>query len=145
MRLPDREETPNSSFRGVSFVAVRVGILALWCAAVVALSACGSVTVDVDTESTPTTDAGTQETDRAALVAFYNAMGGDNWTNNTNRLSEAPLGEWHGVGTNSSGRVFNVRLTDNGLIGELPSELGSLTYLIVLGAKDNQLRGGHSS
>ena len=88
---------------------------------------------------------GTQATDRAALVAFYNAMDGDNWKNNINWLSEAPLGEWHGVGTNSNGRVFNVRLTDNGLIGELPSELGSLTYLIVLGAKDNQLEGENSS
>ena len=68
-------------------------------------------------------------------------MDGDNWTNNANWLSEAPLDEWHGFGTNSNGRVFHLRLTDNQLSGELPAELGSLSYLIILGAKDSNLSG----
>ena len=68
-------------------------------------------------------------------------MDGDNWTNTANWLSEAPLDEWHGVGTNSNGSVFHLRLTDNQLSGELPSGLGSLSYLIILGAKDSNLSG----
>ena len=35
--------------------------------------------------------------DREVLVALYNATDGANWTDNTNWLSTAPLGEWHGV------------------------------------------------
>ena len=34
------------------------------------------------------------ESDRAALVALYNATGGANWTDNTNWLSDEPLSEW---------------------------------------------------
>ena len=102
-------------------------------------TAAAPATEGAESESGP--PQGSVATDREVLVAFYNAMDGDNWTNNTNWLSEAPLAEWHGVHTNSDGRVFNVRLTDNQLSGELPSELGSLTYLIILGTKDNQVSG----
>ena len=116
------------------------------------LAACGSDAPSVSPTSgaaAPATEGesesapppGSVAMDREVLVAFYNAMDGDNWTNNANWLSEAPLGEWHGVHTNSNGRVFNVRLTDNQLSGELPSELGSLTYLIILGIEDNQVSG----
>ena len=103
-------------------------------------AACGSDAPTPGTAAAPATE-GSVATDREALVAFYNAMDGDNWTNNANWLSEAPLAEWHGVHTNSKGRVFNVRLTDNQLSGELPSELGNLTYLIILGTMDNQVSG----
>ena len=74
---------------------------------------------------------GSAETDRAALVALYNATGGPSWTDNTNWLSNAPLGEWHGVETNESGRVTRLRLggwyenidVGNGLTGSLPPRL----------------------
>ena len=36
--------------------------------------------------------------DRVALEALYRATGGDDWTDNTNWLSDEPLGEWYGVG-----------------------------------------------
>ena len=45
----------------------------------------------------PTTEA----TDRDVLVALYHATGGDNWTNNENWLSDAPIGTWYGVTTES--------------------------------------------
>ena len=35
--------------------------------------------------------------DRDALVAFYHATDGPNWTNNENWLSDQPLDTWHGV------------------------------------------------
>ena len=47
---------------------------------------------------------GTVATDRAALVALYNATGGANWTSN-----EA-LSEWHGVVTDGEGRVKRLYL-----------------------------------
>ena len=39
--------------------------------------------------------SGDAATDRAALVALYNATGGANWRNNGNWLSNAPSG--HGM------------------------------------------------
>ena len=65
--------------------------------------------------------------DRAALVALYNATDGANWRNNGNWLSNAPMGEWHGVTTNSDGRGTHLDLPYNQLTGGIPAELGSLT------------------
>ena len=48
---------------------------------------------------------GIVETDRAALVALYNATDGANWRNNTNWLSPRPLGEWYGVTTDGAGTM----------------------------------------
>ena len=71
----------------------------------------------------------TTGTDRAALVALYNATNGPNWANDTNWLTDAPLGSWHGVSTDASGRVTALRLYENGLSGSIPSEMGNLTSL----------------
>ena len=64
------------------------------------------------------------ETDRAALVALYNATDGENWLDSTNWLSDAPTGEWSGVTTNANGRITGLGLDNNQLSGEIPSELG---------------------
>ena len=68
-------------------------------------------------------------TDRAALVALYNATDGPNWTDNTNWLSDEPLGDWFGVTTDANGRVTELDLSDNSLAGDLPAELGDLANL----------------
>ena len=83
----------------------------------------------------------TAETDREALVAFYNATGGDNWSDNTNWLSDKPIGEWRGVTTNRSGRVTQLILHGNRLSGPLPSVLSNVTNLEVLELSGNQLTG----
>ena len=80
--------------------------------------------------------------DRAALVALYNATGGANWTHSANWLSEEPLNSWHGVNTDdSSGRVIELDLSENGLNGAIPSELSSLSNLTNLWLNGNQLSG----
>ena len=68
-------------------------------------------------------------TDLVALVALYNATGGASWSHNTNWLSDQPLGEWHGVTTDGSGRVTRLNLYSNGLRGAIPAEFGNLTNL----------------
>ena len=81
---------------------------------------------------------GNAATDRAALEAVYRATGGDDWTTNTNWLSDAPLEDWSGVEV-TDGRVTGLRLggrdesarrhVGNGLTGSLPAELGTLSQL----------------
>ena len=85
--------------------------------------------------------AGDAASDRAALVAFYNATGGANWGRNRNWLSNAPIGAWHGVTTDSDGRVTHLHLDLNQLTGEIPAELGGLTNLKGLSLEGNQLTG----
>ena len=65
--------------------------------------------------------------DRAVLVEFYNAMGGENWTRRRNWLSDRPLNEWWGVSTTKDGRVDSLNFWNNGLMGSLPESLGNLT------------------
>ena len=85
--------------------------------------------------------AQTPDSDRAALVALYNATDGPNWTNNTHWLSNRPIGEWHGVTTDASGRVVELSLRDNQLSGQIPAELGNLASLQSLDLQDNRLFG----
>ena len=79
--------------------------------------------------------------DRAALEAFYDATGGQNWTSTTNWKTDAPLGEWHGVSTDSSGRVIWLNLNSNSLTGQIPAELGNLSNLGTLALGGNSLSG----
>ena len=80
--------------------------------------------------------------DRAALVALYNATAGPNWTNSTNWLDpDRPLGEWHGVTTDETGRVTHLSLYENNLTGPIPTELDDLSRLTYLGLRRNQLSG----
>ena len=90
--------------------------------------------------------------ERAALVALYEATNGSNWVDDTNWLTDAPLGEWYGVHTDHFGRVVRLdlagrrdaaarRTVSHGLIGSLPPELGNLIGLRTLDLGDNDLFG----
>ena len=90
--------------------------------------------------------------DRAALAALYNATDGPNWVDNTNWLTDAPLGEWYGVETDRLGKVVVVDLSGrwdserrewvrHGLSGPIPPELGNLSNLQQLHLGSNDLSG----
>ena len=79
--------------------------------------------------------------DKAALTALYNATDGANWTPNTNWATDQPLSSWHGVTTNSDGRVTRLELDGNGLDGTLPAALGDLSALEQLDLQNNALSG----
>ena len=83
----------------------------------------------------------TPSTDRAVLLAFYNATDGPNWDNDDNWLSDAAISSWHGVTIYLNGRVIKLTLFSNQLTGEIPAELGSLTNLEILDFYGNQLTG----
>ena len=81
-------------------------------------------------------------TDRAALVALYEATGGPDWNFSRNWLTDAPLREWYGVGISGSyGRVQSIELTNNNLTGSLPPELGRLTKMFFLSLYSNEITG----
>ena len=91
--------------------------------------------------ATGTTVLATPGDDRAILVALYNFTNGVNWINNKNWLSDSPIGDWYGVSTDPRGRVTVLSLQGNQLSGEIPPELGNLSYLEVLSLNDNRLSG----
>jgi len=79
--------------------------------------------------------------DMAALESLHASAGGANWTGNDGWLSGPALGEWHGVETDTLGRVVALDLASNGLSGQLPSRLGHLSAMAVLKIGDNALTG----
>jgi len=105
-----------------------------------ALAATGSATATPTPTVTSTATAAAPATERAALVALYNATDGANWTDNANWLSAAPLETWYGVTTDENGRVTELRLGGNGLRGTIP-DLSALRYLEVLFLSSNLLSG----
>ena len=81
-----------------------------------------------------------EQNDREALIALYQATGGESWTRNDGWVSSAPLDEWHGVKV-SLGRVRSLNLSNNNLSGHLPPELLRLTSLRSLDLRWNSLSG----
>ena len=74
--------------------------------------------------------------DRDILERLHGAMGGTNWFDTTNWLTDAPLRDWHGVDADGQGRVTRLDLTHNGLEGAIPPDivgLGELTELRLVG------------
>lgn len=79
--------------------------------------------------------------DVPALVEFYNATNGSNWSRNSNWLTDAPVAEWHGVGVDADGHVELLFLSRNGLEGSIPREIGDLVSLKRLQLDHNELSG----
>ena len=82
------------------------------------------------------------ETVKKTLTAFYRATDGPNWRRNENWLSGAPVGEWHGVTTDASGRLTRLEIEINDLNGEIPEELVNLANLKWLFLGGNELLSG---
>ena len=78
--------------------------------------------------------------ERKALIAIYNALDGDNWTNNENWCSDKPVGEWYGVDC-SEGFIWALSLGNNNLKGEIPNEIGNLSNIRLLELNHNQISG----
>lgn len=137
--LADAEASWASADASVAIVD-RIGLVtATGSGSTVVTATSGSVTAEAAVRVR--VGSGSPAADRNALVALYEATGGDNWTNNTNWLGDKPLGEWHGVYVDHMGRVIALSLFDNGLSGPIPPEIGSLTELEHLQLGYNGLSG----
>ena len=102
-------------------------LLALVVALALLIASCTGEDETPHSTSTPTIPQGL--TDREVLIALYEATDGPNWTNNTNWLTNKPLGEWYNVTTNANNSVIGLSLTNNYLTGEIPPELSDLSKL----------------
>ena len=146
------------AFRGTLTAAV----LLFLCAAAIALGGHGAIMAAGEGEPanvrvkpleqrqptpTPTATPGNPgyETDRAALIALYNATDGPNWDDNTYWNTNKPIDDWFGINTDPSGlqlgRVTSLKRKNNGLRGTLPAALGNLAQLKYLNLWGNQLTG----
>ena len=81
------------------------------------------------------------EVDAETLKVLYEATDGDNWMASGGWFGAVDLSEWHGVQTDSLGRVSELVLSNNGLSGSLPRELGDLAALTRLDVTGNALWG----
>ena len=68
-------------------------------------------------------------------------MDGPGWRNNANWLTDAPLGDWHGVDVDGEGRVVRIELVQNNLSGQIPSAVGDLAHLASLSLGSNGIGG----
>ena len=76
--------------------------------------------------------------DCEALLASRDTLSVDqslNWD------EDLPIDEWKGVEL-ANGRVVELRMSSEGIVGTIPSELGNLSNLQGLSLNDNQLTGG---
>lgn len=92
-------------------------------------------------------DCNVSDTERQALIDFYNATNGDNWRNTL--LGENPwlindpnssVCDWYGVSV-QDGSVSRIQLNDSGLSGIIPDAIGSLSQLQTLELSSNRLSG----
>ena len=104
----------------------------------------GTITVkakDSDKQQVITIKQSYEDLERKALMAFYEATGGDSWTNHTNWGSDQPLSEWYGIYVNGEGAVREINMVENNLSGSLPDifdQLPALQYVFLSG---NRLGG----
>ncbi len=97
-----------------------------------------------------TVSAAISASERAALIALYNATGGDIWTDSSGWKTE-PLdtdgfampgteGGWYGI-TVTADQVTSIALNANNLSGSIPGELFNLSNLQFLYFSTNHLTG----
>ncbi|WP_420447228.1 leucine-rich repeat domain-containing protein [Candidatus Palauibacter sp.] len=103
-------------------------------ATIAAMSESARATAEIVVEKNP---------DRPGLEAFYESTGGANWARRDRWLTGAPISAWHGVETDSAGRVIRLFLPENGngLAGSIPPAIGTLTELRALVLAGNELTG----
>ncbi|HXT64931.1 MAG TPA: hypothetical protein VN696_17950 [Pyrinomonadaceae bacterium] len=86
-------------------------------------------------------DAAVRDSERRALIEFYEALGGPDWIERDFWGSERPVGEWHGVTTDTDGYVVQLTIYDNNLTGPLSAAVCRLTRLHTLHLSFNKISG----
>ena len=99
----------------------------------------GTAAITVTSGSVSATAAGTiHSQDRPTLMDLLRFVGGENWTNRDNWGTNEPIASWYGVEANADARVTALRLSDNGLAGNLPEDFGNMAFLTELHLDGNE-------
>ena len=80
--------------------------------------------------------------DQAVLSDLFKATGGEEWIESVGWLDGPALEEWHGVWSDSLGRVTALDLSDNGLSGDRLGNIGDLRQLTELRIDGTRSAGG---
>ena len=80
--------------------------------------------------------------DWAALWALHYKNGGYGWINRSNWLGLDPLGQWHGVTTDSNGQVTVLNLRNNNMSGNISGSIAALEKLVTLNLSCNSALNG---
>jgi len=92
----------------------------------------------------PADTCGVSETEKQALLDLYSSTNGDNWTNTLAGDQpwdiNTPVCDWYGVSI-VNGKVTQLRLDNNNLVGTLPGNLDILSELSRLQLNANQISG----
>ena len=80
--------------------------------------------------------------DWAALWALHYKNGGYGWKNRTNWTGVNPLGQWHGVTTDSNGQVTVLNLRYNNMSGNISGSIAALEKLVTLNLSCNSALNG---
>ena len=80
------------------------------------------------------------ETELDALWALWVYTDGPNWTTKTGWWIDTDVENWYGI-TLFGGKVDQINLANNNLIGTLPTELGNLSKLLILDLYGNSITG----
>ncbi len=87
--------------------------------------------------------SGSLQTDTDLLKDIFNTMGGDSWTKKWDITQ--PIENWQGVKTELSAdgnmRVVELDLSGCNLVGELPENIGDLSFIKILDLSDNEISG----
>lgn len=82
------------------------------------------------------------ESERQALVSFFEAAGGPGWLDKTRWLSSEPVSRWKGVKVDRrNGFIRKLLLPSNRLRGRLDEALTRLEWLDEVDLRDNDLAG----
>ena len=79
--------------------------------------------------------------DEATLRNLFELTAGDEWAQSDGWAGSPALEEWHGVRTDSLGRVTALHLSDNGLSGALSADIADLSQLTELRIDGNAIEG----
>ncbi len=80
--------------------------------------------------------------EKDALIAIYDATGGDAWTNKTGWKTASDPCTWHGITCDAAKtHITKINLTANNLVGTLPAAIGDLPELDDVRFTNNKISG----